>query len=351
MCAAFGQPTFCFPGWRGGGSWQAIPCGMLPFAVTRLLDRPIITPETHPSIGENIQGPSLLRVPDWLPGALGRYYLYFADHEGSYIRLAYADDVLGPWAVYPSGTLHLPESGFPVDPPVVDDEQISAAINHIARLGITLSYDPIPDMMTPHIASPDVHVDHDRREIVMYFHGLQGFNVQKTRVGVSADGIRFAPVGDTLPNTYLRAFGHDGFTYALTMPGRFYRSGDGRSQFEKGPLLFEPNMRHCALVRRGSLLHVLWTRVTDVPESILCSTIDLTPDWHDWTATHHGVILAPEEPWEGALEPRVPSERGKVMGPVNQLRDPCVFEEDENTYLLYSVAGEHGIAIARLTDV
>jgi len=31
-----------------------------------------------------------------------------------------------------------------------------------------------------------------------------------------------------------------------------------------------------------------------------------------------------------------------------QLRDPCIFREDGLTYLLYAVAGEHGIAIARL---
>ncbi|MCY4024864.1 MAG: hypothetical protein OXH75_00935, partial [Acidobacteria bacterium] len=67
--------------------------------VERLLDRPIITPDLHPSIGVNIQGPSLIRVPDWVEDALGAYYLYFADHKGHYIRLAYADDLLGPWTV------------------------------------------------------------------------------------------------------------------------------------------------------------------------------------------------------------------------------------------------------------
>ena len=34
---------------------------------------------------------------------------------------------------------------------------------------------------------------------------------------------------------------------------------------------------------------------------------------------------------------------------VNQLRDPAIFEEDGRIYLLYSVAGESGIAIAELT--
>ena len=46
--------------------------------VERLLDQPIIGPGLDPSIGENIQGPSLIRVPDWLPSPLGRYYLYLS---------------------------------------------------------------------------------------------------------------------------------------------------------------------------------------------------------------------------------------------------------------------------------
>ena len=50
--------------------------------VTRLVDRPIIQQGIDASIGENIQGPSLIRVPDWVQDPLGRYYLYFADHKG-----------------------------------------------------------------------------------------------------------------------------------------------------------------------------------------------------------------------------------------------------------------------------
>ncbi len=68
--------------------------------VERLLDAPIIDASTDPSIGTNIQGPSLIRAPDWLEAPLGRYYLYFADHKGSYIRLAYADALTGPWNVH-----------------------------------------------------------------------------------------------------------------------------------------------------------------------------------------------------------------------------------------------------------
>ncbi|MFV1980611.1 MAG: hypothetical protein ACC655_05595, partial [Rhodothermia bacterium] len=41
----------------------------------------------------NVNGPSVIRVPDWINSPLGRYYLYFAHHRGSFIRMAYADDL------------------------------------------------------------------------------------------------------------------------------------------------------------------------------------------------------------------------------------------------------------------
>jgi hypothetical protein len=64
--------------------------------VTRLGDGPLITPEMDARMGGNIQGPSLIKVPDWVENPLGNYYLYFADHRGTYIRMAYADEVTGP---------------------------------------------------------------------------------------------------------------------------------------------------------------------------------------------------------------------------------------------------------------
>jgi hypothetical protein len=36
------------------------------------------------------------------------------------------------------------------------------------------------------------------------------------------------------------------------------------------------------------------------------------------------------------------------MEPVNQLRDPAIFEDEGRIYLLYAIAGEQGIAIGEL---
>ena len=89
---------------------------MKPLRARRLADGPIIGPESHPSIGTNIQGPSVIRAPEWLPDPLGRYLLYFADHKGSFIRLASADEIDGPWTVHPAGSLQLADSHFLTEP-------------------------------------------------------------------------------------------------------------------------------------------------------------------------------------------------------------------------------------------
>ncbi len=318
--------------------------------VERLLDAPIVTEKTHPSIGPNIQGPSLIRVPDWVPSPLGRYYLYFADHKGRYIRLAYADALTGPWRVHVPGSLRLEDSHFAVRPPEVPAGAMPKMRGLLEASGVKLPHDLEQELTTPHIASPDVHVDDANRRIVMYFHGLEAFARQVTRVATGPDGIHFEARPEILGKTYLRAFAHDGMTYGLAMPGQLYRSRDGLSGFEEGPLLFEPEMRHAALLRRGDTLHVFWTRVGDVPERILRSTIDLFGPWETWTESEPVEVLRPERPWEGADAPLAPSMRSTAYGHVNQLRDPAIFEEDGRTYLLYAVAGESGIAIAELLE-
>jgi len=317
----------------------------------RLLDGPIISPATDASIGENIQGPSLIRVPDWVDDPLGTYYLYFADHKGNYIRLAYADHLPGPWRVHVPGSLQLAESHFATEPPAAPEGARERIAERYAAAGIdvtTLPHDLLVDLTTPHIASPDVHVDDVNQRIVMYFHGLENFGHQVSRVATSVDGIAFIAQPQILGPNYMRAFAHDGDTYVLAMPGQLYRSADGLADFEKGPLLFSRNMRHSALLKRGDELLVFWTQVGDAPERILASHIDLRGDWHSWRDDESIEVLRPEYSWEGADAPLEPSVRSVAYGRVNQLRDPAIFEEDGRIYLLYAVAGESGIAIAEL---
>lgn len=325
--------------------------GELHVQVERLLDAPIVDAETDPSIGENIQGPALIQVPDWVSDPLGRYYLYFADHKGAYIRLAYADELRGPWRIHLPGSLQLADSHFPTEPPQIPEGAREKVYQRYRALGMdpeALPHDPVYEMTAPHIASPDVHVDDGSRRIVMYYHGLSGFGVQESRVALSEDGIRFTAREEILGRTYMRAFHWRDHVYALAMPGIFYRSADGLSDFESGPTLFDRDMRHNAVLVRGHELLVFWTRVGDVPERVLLSRIDLRAPWTQWLASDPVEVLRPERDWEGADAPLAASVRSVAYGHVNQLRDPAIFVENGCTYLLYAVAGESGIGIAEL---
>ena len=297
--------------------------------VTRLGDGPIITPEMDTRMGGNIQGPSLIKVPDWVENPLGNYYLYFADHRGTYIRMAYADEVTGPWTVYSQGSLRLEDSFFPTTCP-----PCSHAPGRNAPL-------------YAHIASPDVHVREDLQQIVMYYHG-RGEGRQLTRLALSTDGIIFGGKEEDLGRPYFRVIEHGNYYYAMAMPGYLYRSRDGLSSFEPGPNFFTSDMRHSALLIRNNLLYVFFTRRGDAPERIFLSTIDLAGDWMNWTASGPVEIVRPETDWEGANLPIELSRGGHIDIRVNQLRDPAIFQEQGKTYLLYSYAGESGIAIAEL---
>lgn len=296
---------------------------------TRLGDRPIITPEMDARMGGNIQGPSLIKVPDWVENPLGTYYLYFADHRGTYIRLAYADAVTGPWTVYAPGSLTLEDSFFPTTCPPCSQAPGSNA------------------PLYAHIASPDVHVREDLQQIVMYYHG-RGEGRQFTRAAVSRDGIHFEGREEDLGRAYFRVIEHEGYYYAMSMPGYLYRSRDGLSNFEAGPEFFNADTRHSALLIRDDHLYVFYSQAGEQPERILLSTIELTDDWNAWTATDPVEILRPEFDYEGADLPNERSRRGYIDMRVNQLRDPAIYQEGDKTYLLYSVAGESGIAIAEI---
>jgi hypothetical protein len=107
-------------------------------------------------------------------------------------------------------------------------------------------------------------------------------------------------------------------------------------------------MRHSALQLIGRRLHVFYSNVHDTPEHIVESTIDLQPDWMCWQSSPPLTVLKPALDYEGASLPIEPSERGWAPEPVHQLRDPAIYQQDGRTYLLYSVAGERGIAIAQI---
>ena len=153
--------------------------------IVRLPGNPLITPQTDASLGANINGPSLIRVPRWVAHPLGAYYLYFAAHQGKTIRLAYADKLEGPWKSYQPGTLQLAQSFF-----------------------------------TDHIASPEVIIDAAQQQIRLYYHGLTPEDkTQHTRVALFVRRDTFhSTTGTGGPRLCLLA--------AVSLRGLVVRAGD-----------------------------------------------------------------------------------------------------------------------------
>ena len=292
----------------------------------RLPGNPIVTPGSSTTLGDNINGPSLIRVPPWVERPLGRYYLYFAHHGGKFIRLAYADRLSGPWKIHEPGTLRLEQA----------------------------------QRCSDHIASPDLHVDSVRREILMYFHcpagsfGSVAIGQQKTFLATSRDGLSFA--SDTIPlgPAYFRVFRRGEHYYTVVRAGQLLRSPDLRSSFEPGPTVIPADsgriLRHAAVDLRGDVLRVYYSRIGDRPERILLSEVSLVGDWSAWRGSAPVTVLGPDRDYEGRDQPLAASEPNEARGRVRQLRDPAIFTDGGKTYLLYSIAGESGLAIAELRE-
>lgn len=271
--------------------------------------------------GDNVNGSSVIRVPEWIETPLGTYYMYFGNHAGDRIHLAVADQLKEPWTVYEPGTLRLDDAeGF-----------------------------------TGHIASPDVHVDAEEKRIRMYFHGkAKSRKGQWTGVAFSADGLNFTARKNYLGRFYFRVFEHDGWYYALAKDGnsgwgRLYRSRDGISEFERGSRILKGS-RHTAVLKEGRKLLVFYSRVGDAPEQIFLSVIRLNRPWGHWKEEHRISVLKPKTPYEGAMFPVAPSTHDPAVM-VRQLRDPCIYRQKDRVHLFYSIAGEMGLAKATLRVV
>jgi len=318
---------------------------------TRLTQNPLITVNSSASLGGNVNGPTVIRAPAWIDRPLGRYYMYFANHRGTFIRLAYADAIEGPWTIYEPGVLQVRDTAY--FRPQPDPKET------------------LDDFYT-HVASPEIVVDAERKRLVMWVHGWwtngerwpsdpgnaaawarEHAYGQFTQSTESSDGLHFEVRPAITRQSYLRVFQHDGFFYGVARLGRLARSKDPFASFELGPNPFRDTryanrVRHVGLLLRGQRLYVFFTAIGDAPERVLMSTIELASDWTAWRASPPVDILQPETAYECADLPAVPSEPGDVEVKVRQIRDPFVFEERGRTTLFYSTCGEQGIAAAEI---
>ena len=193
--------------------------------------------------GSNINGPSVIRIPEWLadqdkahPDAV--YYMYFGHHGGKYIRLAWAANIEGPWTIFNTGTN--------------DDPRVNG--RGVLDLGST---DKIEfsggAKVNGHIASPDVVIDNENEQFILYFHGPANSSTdgdkhfdtwyQKTLVASSKTGLNFNCSDNTavnggvgggeeghgvknsiLGNAYFRTFSYDNELYAFSNYGPIWKA-------------------------------------------------------------------------------------------------------------------------------
>lgn len=341
-------------------SLSSLLCLLMLLSAGNIMAREPIIDFSMPGTGDNINGPSMIRIPDWIPpqeraDPSAVYYLYFAHHTGGHIRMAWASDINGPYTVYN------PDHG------VLEITALNPALTRMK--------------MVSHIASPDVHVDDANHRIIMYFHGDMSWDGkripnQTTGVAVSGDGLDFnGGVQDmVLCWFYARVFEYGGEMYAFCNQSQLWKARDAEHPWTNPPPNGGPAIdigangglwerihspledipktcRHVALRRRGNLLDIFYTRYPMSPEHIEMSTLDLSAGEGNWVLTDPVSVLKPEFDWEGADLPLSPSGNGSATG-VRQLRDPCIFTDIDGTeYLLYSGRGEEAIGIVRLADV
>lgn len=314
--------------------------------VTPLIDGPIIGPDLLPGHdGSNINGPCLIQLPADHPAYLAPYQLYFAHHNGDHIRVAAADNLAGPWQLVPEAAITLAS---------------------------------VSGLLHDHIASPDLALIDG--ELWLWLHGAidgpprmaippPNSGTQGTVAMRWRDG-RFQLVSDSIiAPPYLRWFHYDDAWYGISWGGLLLKAEHGLYQpLTPGPVVSEPllslhsgvtasnlspadrlRVRHVAIDSDPSgLVWVYFSCINDQPEQIYRARLATETDWREWQLVDLELVRRPTEPWEGADLPVIVGRQGAIDEAVHALRDPDVVRLDGRCYLLWSVAGEHGLAVGEL---
>ncbi|MDF7798619.1 hypothetical protein P4C99_04045 [Pontiellaceae bacterium B1224] len=326
--------------------------------------------------GENINGPTVIRIPDWIPAderadPSAVYYVYFAHHDGEYIRMAWAAEIAGPWTLYDVGT------------------GVALGDRGVLDLGGT-TMDVGNGIVIPnnHLASPNAHVDDENQRIILYFHNGPGLTVdgvdqgsaQKTFVATSDDGLEFA--GKVEPvlfgDSYFAVFNYQGNIYALDNGATIYKARDASNPWNPpsgwdysddlwlqggnayqddidndGYTSAELRVRHTGVWVDGDTLYTFYSRrgVTP-PERLMLSVTDLSAssNYEEWDPSYPPEEIYRAQPgWEGGQFEVLDSETSAAPDNVNQLRDPYPFlDSDGNLYLFYTGCGEDALGVVHL---
>jgi len=217
-------------------------------------------------------GPSIMRVPSWLPHPLGKYYAYFGHHKGQFIRLAYADAIAGPWTIYEPGVVPVRDTAFyrpQPDPPGTQTEQFYT-----------------------HVASPEIYVDEANKRLVLWAHGWwtdgkpwpgglrrRALGARQRLRPVHAvervhRRLHFERQSPITKVSYLRVFPHDRYLYGLARSvsccdRRIARRVRDRTEsVRRRPV--RRSRRHVATLVRGRTLYVFFPGSATRPSACCC---------------------------------------------------------------------------------
>ena len=111
---------------------------------------------------------------------------------------------------------------------------------------------------------------------------------------------------------------------------------------------FLPFSRHTCVLVIKKVIYVFFSSVTDNPEHIKVGELIINEKNNACSITNIKSIIEPELYYEHHNSEFIKSDYGGTNNFVRQLRDPYVFNDDKDIYILYTVCGEKGIAIAKI---
>jgi hypothetical protein len=111
-----------------------------------------------------------------------------------------------------------------------------------------------------------------------------------------------------------------------------------------------PSSRHTSVLVKDDQIYIFYSVVGECPEHIRATKIcHLEKDNIQVRDTCS--VLKPEREFEHGNVSATASKYGAAYNNVHQLRDPYLFEENGTLYMLYTVCGEKGIALATCNSI
>lgn len=244
-------------------------------------------------------------------------------------------------------------------------------------LDTSLSFDTYKGCKSLH--SPSIYVNNLEKRFYMYLHGhgcpkkpSKIKNFQPTLMYTSEDGLRWNHTQQNSgPYLFWNLFytstpvynSQDGHFYIMSRINDekgvvLHRSTSLFGPFEQGPQL-GLGFRHFDMLLVEGMIFVFYSMIGDHPERLLLASIDttITTNWTDWKLLHQDQgprILKPEYWYEHGNEAIGSTKEGPATMR-HEVRDPRFLPDLESNskhisgLLFYTVQGEKGVAMARVT--